>query len=608
MTCNPAIATCLDTALVFNATTLATGLCSPVATPMCGDSSASAYSASATDLPWSDAAPRGTLGYFRPALSADAPHCTADVLPPLNQDLSLSAYHSELPAELRPYIAPLLQLEADFGVPVSFRIVNVRLSTGEAIPQIHFFRTGEESGAPLSGEPGSGGSGGGLRPSPEAPSSLGLTVGLLGGTALIVAFDHLLIRPLIDNGLMPEELHSPVMFASVMVSHAALYRAGLVRTAPGAVLPQLPTLMGFQVLAGLLMEGLDVEPGLGRDFATLALSMMPFYLARHSPMLAEALSTAGRGLTIAELETLSTGAATLRLGAVFARALGWLALIDLGMRTVTWATSHPIALMDEAMGEGSYEDNLRAWNLTMMSHDIINQEDCGAFLAGAFGMFMMVADGGLVMFDGEYEDYLLGRRSRIQRDLVRGSDEFGRSMHTNLAAILSRHIEASRGETPGAFHIASVDWDAIRTDIETFYESEENEDAIEGGYELVDDATGHRTRSGIEGLIEVVSEDGEIDDFDGFRDHMRNYAMRELETRAARHHARALELGLAEEVNGVFVYRTVLDPSELTPDQRAFYEGDGLTLATEISFLTLLRQALAIGRLSGEDMTGVSEA
>lgn len=564
-----------------------TGFCGPLEIgPVCyadslaGPGDSSAYSGDSVTIPWSDFSSRGLLPYFRetrPDLAASTP-------PPLDQNLPLSEYRDRLPAELQPYLVPLVQLEAEFGVPVSFRVVNLRLSTGEEVPQIYFFRTGEEGETPWMRPPRGGGGAG--APAPE-PTTLGLTVNLLGGAAAVVAYDHLLIRPLIDNGLMPPEMHSPLLFTSLMTGHLALHRAGLVKAAPGQVVRGMPTFMGFQMLAGLLMEGLEVEAGPARDLGTLTLGMMPLLLARQSPLLAEALeaAAAGRGFQLAGL---SGEAATLRVGAAFARILGVIGLIDLGARVGTWGIGNIVS----AVSSGDTRQNMRTWNLIRLSQDIINQEDCGGFAAAVFGSLLTFGDTVRSWIDGDYDAYYQDRVRRTYLGLAEGSDEFGESLQSSLAAIIGRHISISPGGMDGTYTVNSVNWDGIATDVAAFYQDEENEDNIGAGYGLVDDATAPMTASGISELIDIVSADGEIPDKEEFRVHFRNYAGLQLFHKLQVLETRALELGLAEDVDGVRVFRIPSDRTRLTSAQEEFLTGEGLRLSTEIAYLSLLEAAL----------------
>ncbi|HSA59940.1 MAG TPA: hypothetical protein VLJ37_09685 [bacterium] len=563
-----------------------TGFCGPseigpvcYADPLVVNSPSSIYSGDSVTIPWSDFSTRGLLPYFREGRMDSAPPTP----PPLDQNLPLSEYRDRLPAELQPYLAPLVQIEAEFGVPVSFRVVNLRLSTGEEVPQIYFFRTGEEGETPWMRSPRGGG---GAGPAPE-PTTFGLTVNLFGGAAAVVAYDHLLIRPLIDNGLVPPEMHSPLLFTSLMTGHLALHRAGLVKAAPGQAVRGMPTFMGFQMLAGLLMEGLGVEPGPARDLGTLTLSMMPLLLARQSPVLAEALeaAAAGRGFQLAGL---SGEAATLRVGAAFARILGWIGLIDLGARLGTWGIGNIVS----AVSSGDTRHNMRIWNLIRMSQDIINQEDCGSFAASVFGSFLTFGDTVHSWIDDDYDAYYQDRVRRTYLGLAEGSDEFGESLHSSLAAIIGRHISVTPGGTDGTYAVDSVNWDGIAADVAAFYQEEDNADNIRAGYGLVDDATAPMTASGISELIDIVSVNGEIPDRDQFRVHFRNYAGLQLFRKLQTLESRALELGLAEDVDGVRVFRMPSDPSRLTAAQNEFLTGEGLRLSTEIAYLTLLEEAM----------------
>lgn len=577
--------------LSAGASLMPTGLCGPAELgPVCYSPASDAYVAEPRPVLTSSTA-SGILSLFRNREPARDP---ASVLPSENIDFTLSDHANEFPAEVMPYVNLMSRLETEFGVPVSFRVVQAQLSTGETVPQIVFYRTGDTPDLPTF----RGGGSGPIRPGGEGPmpTATGLTVSLLGGSAAIVAFDHLLLDSLIENGLAPEEARAPLLFTSVMTAHLALHRAGLVSTSPTAGLRTMPTFMGFQILSSLLLERLGMDPGsAGTQFLSLTIASMPFLLASQSPALADALgaAAAGRGLTLAELGTMSTGAATLRVGALFARALGWIGIIDLGSRAGTWGIGHVVA----GVSSGDYDDNMRLWNLVRMSQDLINQEDCGPVMAGALGMFMTTSDILLSLVDGEYEDFYNDRLENTRDGLVAGSDEFGDALHANLRAIIARNTPLNADGTPG-----SVDWEAVRRDVAAFYQDDSNAENIANGYELVDDATAPMTVSGVDTLIDVVATDGSIPDMDAFRRHFRVDVNRRSFEISQRLEARALELGLMEDVGGVRISRIPTDPASLdgfranlTPTQRDFLDGEGLQLSLELMLLNQLHNAIEYG-------------
>jgi len=529
----------------------------------------------------------GILSLFR---NRDRACDAAHALPPEGVDLRLEDYRHEFPAEILPYVQLLGRLETEFGVPVSFRIVQSQLSTGETVPQIVFYRTGETPELPSF-------RGGGATPrpgtEPPMPTATGLTVSLVGGAASIVAFDRVLLDALVEHDLMPREARAPVLFTSVMTAHAALYRAGLIRVSPAQGLNAMPTFMGFQILSSLLLERLGMDPrSAGTQFLSLTIASMPFLLASQSPAVAEAMNAAaaGRGLTLAELGTMSTGAATLRVGALFARALGWIGIIDLGARVGTWGIGHIVA----TAASGDTEQNMRLWNLVRLSQDIINQEDCGSVIAGAFGIFATLADTLNSWIDHDYANAYNARLERTRDRLVAGSDEFGVAMHAVLRGIVARNTLMNADGTVG-----TTDWETVRREVQAFYQDEANAKNIRSGYDLVDDATAPMTTSGIGTLVDVVGRDGSIPDLDLFRRHFRvDINLRSFEINR-RIENRALELGLMEDVGGVRVSRIPSDLASLerfrttvTTSQREFLEGEGLQLSLELILLQNLHTAL----------------
>jgi hypothetical protein len=589
MTCDPTIASCLTTAAQGSTISSIFATVPPVNACMANPSRPDAFSmspAASRNVPVS----AGLTPLFAPRpLACDG----APELPPMNVDLNLSDYQNRLPAELITAIDPILRLQTEFNVPISFRIVNIQLSTGETVPQIYFFRTGDTPSAP-SVRGGAGPTGPGPAPgsSIRPPTSLGLTVSLAGTALAVVAFDRLLLKSLVDNHLMPAEARMPVMFASAMTAHLILNRAGLVSTTPMQGLRAMPTLFGFQILANVLLERLGMSPDSPVTAASsMALSLMPFYLARQSPMLAQALSAvnAGESLTLAGLSEMTAGAATLRLGAAFARILGWIGVIDLGARTGLWV----VGRINAAASSGDYTQNVRLWTLVRMTQDIYNQERYGWALAGALGSFISAGDTIDSWFSSSYDAAYSRNLDRIQNQLVAGSDDLGSALHQAIIQIIARNTRTAPDGT------GTVDWDAVTRDVREFYQKDENASNIRRGYELVNDATAPMTSSGIASLIDIVNDRGEILNQTEFREHFtRHVRIRRIDTEMALER-RSLELGLMEDVGGVRISRVPTDPTQrdafiaaMTPAQREFANGEGMRLTTEAVMLTLLENSL----------------
>ncbi|HSA59941.1 MAG TPA: hypothetical protein VLJ37_09690 [bacterium] len=589
MTCNPAIATCLPPIASASTGFFGPNDLGPVcnaATPADSFGMCEAPLASAGDAP-------GMASLFAPAPL----ECSADRgLPPSNVDLRLADYRTSLPGELTPYIEPMLRLETEFNVSVSFRIVQARLSNGETVPQIVFFRTGDTPSIAATGTGGSGPGGPGAATA-RTPTSTGMFVSLTGAGAAIVAYDRFLLQALVDRHILPEEARIPVLFTSVMASHLALYRAGLVSVGPVEGLRGLPTFLGYQILARLLLERIGAPTNsFSTDLAGVTLATMPFILQRLCAESATQLSTAaGRALAEGAVlraaalgtgaELMVGGASVLRVSAVFARMLGWIGIIDIGARAGVWG----IGRIYSAASSGDYRTNVRLWNLIRLSQDIYNQERFGSVLSGAFGMIWTFFDSVDSMVSSESDAFHTRNVERIRDTLVSGSDAFGDSLHQSLIAILAQN---TRFSPDGA---ATTDWDAVERDVRAFYRDERNAENIRNGYNIVDDATAPMTSSGIESLIGIVSDRGEIRNRTEFREHMaRHVRIRRIDV-ARRLNERSLELGLSEVVNGVAVSMIPTDPAQLeafrthlTPAQREFLDGEGLRLSMELMTLSTL--------------------
>src|SRR4026209_144595 len=103
MTCNPAIASCLETAILLESTTALTpGLFSPMETaPLGGTPETDRYETARPVFPRSTGSSAGLLSLFRET----APACdTENHLPPLDTDLRLSDYRNEFPSSFTPYV------------------------------------------------------------------------------------------------------------------------------------------------------------------------------------------------------------------------------------------------------------------------------------------------------------------------------------------------------------------------------------------------------------------------------------------------------------------------------------------------------------------------
>jgi hypothetical protein len=516
----------------------------------------------------------GALPYFG-ASPAGAP-AAAPSLPPLDRELALSEYRNDFPAGMQPIIADLVRFQADFNVPISFRIASAQLSTGETVPQIYFFRTGDVPEIPAFR-----GGGGPMEPNPTGPdTAVGLTISTVGGNFAVVAFDRLLLKSLVDHGILPAEARMPVLFTSVMTTQYVLNRAGLMSTTPVESLRTMPTFMGFHILARLLLDQMNVEPGAASDVAGLTLASLPFLIARQSPMLADALAAANAGKGF-ELAGLSAEAATLRVGAAFARILG------------------EIGLIDSAASAGDYDDNCRIWDLIRLSQDIVNQRRGGTFLASVFGSLMTAEETVIGWFDADFDREYRADLQSIWTELSQGSDDFGNGMNQSLIAIALQNTRPTGAVDGDGLAVMAVDMDGVRRDVAAFYQDERNSENIGNGYDLVDGYTAPMTASGVRYLIENVDREGNISDSGEFQNYLYRTVISRRYERELELERRSMELGLAEDVNGIRVSRFPADPSQneaflasLTPAQRDFVTGEASRLSLEIMQLALLEDVV----------------
>ncbi len=595
--CDSTIATCpVDTTLNYTPNIDEQPIGAPVCsteTPLDGFSSESPFTLD-------QSVSQGMMSYYAGHSGLEA---TSAIDFPRDQSLALVDYQEQLPPEIlaTPHVAAMIRLQTEFQVPVSFRVVNVQLSNGQTMPQLYFYRTADEGAVSVPGGRGPNGVTGTPGGSAPRPSTVGMTVGLVGMSAAIVAFDHLLLDELVDRDIMPEEARIPVMFSTMMTSHYALYRAGIVETSPVAGLRHIPTFFGFQILANLLLtEVVGMEPGdTCTDFLGITLAAMPFAYARMSPAVAEAL---GLRVETGALAALGRGGTALSLGAAAARVLGMVAIVDIGSRVGV----NGIGRIVSATSGGDYDNNMRLWNLVRLTQDIINQERVGEVPASMLGMLFTFAATTRTWYDGEFDTWYHQRMDDLQSELVTGSDQFGNGMHQAILQIISQNTTVADGHSmhsamqqmaldPTNAVEMHTDWQGVARDLRRFYGDSQNEDNIENGYNLVDEYTAPLTTSGIASLIQLVDDNGNIQDVGEFRDHFHRHLRTEAFQIHRRMNERSLALGLSENVNGVLVSHIPADPSQLTFEQRTYLDGEALR-----DTVALLQTQMLISTISDE--------
>ncbi len=490
---------------------------------------------------------------------------------PLNQDLSLTHFYKKLPPSVRPHLHGLYQLAVTQKLPISFRVTQAVTAEGVTVPRFHFFKSTPLECGPGSAGGGPSGASSGIRP----PSPMSLTIGMVGAAGIIVAYDHFVLKSLIDNGLLPEEARIPALFGSVYLASMALHQLGVFATGPRAMLAHMPTFYGFQLLSYFLLEkaGMDLNSPV-TQFAGLTLASMPYALAAVSPTMAHAL-----GIKSSAALQASRGAAVLRVGAVLTRALGWIGLIDLGARGALWAVSRLAFKGDER----------RQWDLIRLSQQIYLQErgsemHGGRFLASAFGMFITAIDTVASAVSSSYEKNYDANLDRIQNKLTKASQQFGDSMRQNLTALVMKNTRNENG-------VWAIDWKGVRRSVREFYQDDKNKKNIKRAYELVKEYTGfHPDASDADDITKMISPKGTISNMKAFKRFMSRHARIEFLRVRRRLEHKGRSLGLVQD-NPAGGYQFI-HPSHLNSEQRAFMKNEGARLTVRLLQLRSFRLAL----------------
>jgi hypothetical protein len=526
---------------------------------------------------------------------------------PYHQDLPLSTNYQRLPLEIQNSIGRLYNLAAERNVPVSFRVNTVITPEGAEVSRILFFRSDSPpTNGPANGSGGSSNVGGNSASGGRMPGSIGLTISLIGGSVAIVAYDRLLLQSLVDHDILPASFRTPALLSSLFVFHAALYRAGLIDVSLAQSLPFIPPFYGFQILTRLALS----EAGMSQDsavtdVAALTLAAMPFFLARQSATVASALGmAAGHSAEALAAASATRTAGVLRVGANFARVLGWYGMVDLGARATTWLDSRAVC----AVAPGDYSDNLRTWDFLRLSQDIYNQEHVGPVLAGAFGMYFTFLNEYFLplvydpVLDMDYRDYYHRELAGIRSELIRGSEAFGWELERNIINILeqntyllngqalpeSTEIIGDNGIQEGFTLYIAPNWEDIQDELQSFYQSEENADNIGAGYDLVRDYTGPFVRD-TDQLISLINRYGNIRDLSGLQEHLRYRLGRLVFEKNREIERRSAELGLLWEEDDGEVY---LNPQMFNQEQQVFLENEGLRLSIELFMYQALLSSL----------------
>ncbi len=425
------------------------------------------------------------------------------------------------------------------------------------------------------------------RTSGQTPGTGSLTLGLLAGSAAIVGYDRFVLEPLVDYNILPADARGPALITSIFVSHQALYTAGLVDIGPAQSLPHLPTFFGFQFLFRLILEQTGLDPSsIVSDFSSLTLAAMPFFLARQSPVLAQAL-----GITAAHTPEALAAASSLRSTAALrggfnlVRWAGNFALADLGARILVWGVGQ------------IYADEMQHWNLIRLSQDTYNQQHLGLVLGSTFGMFATAMNEHVLPYiydpilGTDYRSSYHQELAEIRQGAVASTRVFGEQMETNIIAMLAQNTYLLNGHSINsstqvltnnqaqAFTLyMEPNWDLFQQDLNEFYQDQENEEYIGQNYDLIRDYTGAfaPNAASIEGLI---NRSGTIRDVAELQDHLRRRLQHLILQKTQQIETRAIELGIARDLGNT---RIVLNPLNMNLEQHEFITGEALELTMEI--------------------------
>ncbi len=646
--CDPTISTCLpDTT-----TEIPTGICSadelgpvcyeeelPVGAPVCsidGD----AYTSDGLPVLESVDPAQGVISYFQENDPVTIPH---------DEDLLLSEYAAMLPIALLPYVRSLMTMQTENPqTSVSLRVTNVEGPGGATHQRFFFFRTGSNNTPPTGGRaPTTNGVMVGTIGTVAAIVAFDeiLLDGLIENdlmpeearmpvlfTSVLTAHAAMYRAGLVDVSVAEGLQSVPAFLGYQMIVLSLMHAVGIDTQDPLArggamVLGSFPFIWARIALTNQALTAIEEVVMAERGLATRAAAQRWMATEAGEVYVAEQLSA--RGVTRAALAEaggahglrgitgLGWRAASFRVGSFLARGLGNFLIVtlgaDAGLGVIGWANSH--------LSSGDTQDNRRLWRLVRTCTSQVDQDRWGGFMGSVLGPLATFAAVTRTWHDEDFDTWYEGQIEQCQDDLAEASDQFGHFMHHALIAAIAenlstpdgadlqgwhRSLQEARSGSPeefrGSFRDAmasvndttwTVDWAGVRHDIEDLYQGDEDRaDNIENAYEAIDDMTAPLTISGIDRLIEIVDDEGEIQDQGDLETRLVMYARLERFHAMQQLRERSIELGLVQTIGGVEV-NLLTDPNfRPNAEQEQFLASEALDLTMQISYYGLFMQGM----------------
>lgn len=300
------------------------------------------------------------------------------------------------------------------------------------------------------------------------------------------------------------------------------------------------------------------------------------------------VATTGEVIT---LTAAGIGARALTWGVRAVGAVGIALLMDPFAGVSEWAIEHAIGASDNRI----YRLGDLARTVDVQENNAERFGDSGGFWTTALlGNLLKTGYGLRAMASDDFGGFYNGHIAEIENRYVSQSRDFETFMEFNLMRIVQERTVVRPDGT------MTTDWDAIRADVRTLYQTEGQDgqgnavatghDYIEGHYRQIEQYTGDYA-SDADALRSLVSVDGGIGDLEGLQRHLRSRLTLEFLDGTREMNRRALELGLAtRRADGTVIFNDV-DETHLTPEQRTYLDGDGLLLSLR---LVTLQQQLAL--------------
>jgi len=310
----------------------------------------------------------------------------------------------------------------------------------------------------------------------------------LGFQGSLVAINRFLIQPLQEEGILSPGLSTAAGAAMGIGAYEALHRLGLFPQPTGAMLRAFPTFTGYQVLANAFLSELGLPAdSILRDIGSVGLALGAERLAGRLP---------------APVNAMANGAA---------RCLGTLSLINMGSGIVEDLVA-PVVV--DLKYDSDHDRHMRAYRITRMSQNLLNQKNTGELAAGAFGTLMTFSDTIRSWVDDDFKTNYWNNVHDSLREIVAQAQSVDTWLNKSLLLIVMAHAQTDADSG----RITHVDWQAVRTDVAAFYRNEDARPVITSWYRLTREATADQT-TGSE-LIDIVDLDGGIADLTAFQTHV----------------------------------------------------------------------------------------